>query len=376
MTDPAIPPLALTLGDPAGIGPELALAAWRMRVAQPMLLPFFLVADPDFVERAANRLGLSVPVAAIDPETAAEVFPRALPVVPLPSGAAIEAEPGRPDTAQAGATIESISAAVGFVRAGRASAVVTNPIAKHVLTAVGFAHPGHTEFLAALSVPAGEPQPRPVMMIWSEALAVVPVTIHVPVAEVPRLLTRELVMETVRIVARDLRQRFSLASPRLVLAGLNPHAGEAGTIGTEDRDVLEPAVALLRGEGLDIRGPLPADTLFHARARETYDVALAPTHDQALIPAKTLAFDEGVNVTLGLPFIRTSPDHGTAFDIAGKGIARPDSLIAAIRLADRLARAEAARIARPATAQVIPISAYADRPRPARPTHFDPTDEL
>ena len=262
------------------------------------------------------------------------------------------------------------------MRAGRASAVVTNPIAKHVLTAVGFAHPGHTEFLAALSVPAGEPQPRPVMMIWSEALAVVPVTIHVPVAEVPRLLTRELVMETVRIVARDLRQRFSLASPRLVLAGLNPHAGEAGTIGTEDRDVLEPAVALLRGEGLDIRGPLPADTLFHARARETYDVALAPTHDQALIPAKTLAFDEGVNVTLGLPFIRTSPDHGTAFDIAGKGIARPDSLIAAIRLADRLARAEAARIARPATAQVIPISAYADRPRPARPTHFDPTDEL
>ena len=372
-------PLALTLGDPAGIGPELALAAWLRRTAQaarPALPPFFLVADPDFIERTASRLGLHVPVAEIDPETAAEVFPRALPIVALPSGTAIAAEPGKPDPAHAGATLESITAAVGFVQAGRASAVVTNPIAKYVLTQVGFAYPGHTEFLAALAVPPGLPAPLPVMMIWSEDLAVVPVTIHVALRRVPELLTQDLVERTARIVAQDLKARFGLAAPRLVLAGLNPHAGEAGTMGTEDRDVLAPAVERLRAEGLDIRGPLPADTLFHARARATYDVALAPTHDQALIPIKTIAFDDGVNVTLGLPFIRTSPDHGTAFDIAGQGVARPDSLIAALRLADRLARN--ATPARPATAEIIPFNDYAGRVRPASapPTHFDPTDEL
>ncbi|MCJ2038730.1 4-hydroxythreonine-4-phosphate dehydrogenase PdxA [Methylobacterium sp. J-059] len=370
-------PLALTLGDPAGIGPELALAAWLASTPRDPLPAFFLVADPAFVERTANRLGLPVPVAEIDPETAAEVFPRALPVVALPSGSETEAEPGVPDSVTAGATIESITAAVGFVRAGRASAVVTNPIAKFVLTRAGFAHPGHTEFLAALAVAPGRTPPRPVMMIWSETLAVVPVTIHVPLRDVPRLLTQDLVVETARIVARDLAERFGLEAPRLVLAGLNPHAGESGTIGHEDRDVLAPAVARLRAEGIDIRGPLPADTLFHARARETYDVALCPTHDQALIPVKTIAFDDGVNVTLGLPFVRTSPDHGTAFDIAGKGLARPDSLIAAIRLADRLARTAAARAGGAGrTADVIPLNAYAGRPRSAPAAHFDAEDEL
>ena len=368
-----MPPLALTLGDPAGIGPELALAAWLGRGGLDPLPPFFLVADPNFVERAADRMGLPVPVAEIDPETAADVFPRALPVVALPSGAAIAALPGRPDSVHAGAVIESITAAVGLVQAGRAAALVTNPIAKFVLTRAGFAHPGHTEFLAALSVPPGETPPRPVMMIWSPDLAVVPVTIHVPLRAVPDLLTQDLVEETARIVVADLKARFGLPRPRLVLAGLNPHAGEAGTIGHEDRDVLAPAVARLRGAGIDIRGPLPADTLFHARARETYDVALAPTHDQALIPIKTIAFDEGVNVTLGLPFIRTSPDHGTAFDIAGQGIARPDSLVAAIRLADRLAR-NAGTAERPAGAEVAPLSAYAGRASQMR--HFDPDDEL
>lgn len=367
-----MPPLALTLGDPAGIGPELALAAWLGRGGTNPLPPFFLVADPAFVERAADRMGLPVPVAEIDPETADEVFPRALPVVALPSGATVAALPGRPDSVHAGAIIESITSAVGFVKAGRAGAVVTNPIAKFVLTRAGFAHPGHTEFLAALAVPPGLDPPKPVMMIWSETLAVVPVTIHVPLRAVPGLLTQDLVEETARIIVRDLRGRFGLAKPRLVLAGLNPHAGESGTIGSEDRDVLAPAVARLRAEGIDIRGPLPADTLFHAQARETYDVALAPTHDQALIPVKTLAFDEGVNVTLGLPFIRTSPDHGTAFDIAGQGIARPDSLIAALRLADRLARN--AGIGRPAGAEVIPLSLYAGRQTAMR--HFDPDDEL
>lgn len=372
-----MPPLALTLGDPAGIGPELALSAWLGRGGAAPLPPFFLVGDPAFIERLAHRLNRPVPVAEVDPETAAEVFPRALPVVPLPSGASVTAAPGIPDPVNAGATIESITAAVGFVKAGRAAAVVTNPIAKFVLTRTGFAHPGHTEFLAALSVPAGRTPPRPVMMIWSAGLSVVPVTIHVPLKDVPGLLTQELVEETATIVARDLRDRFGLPEPRLVLAGLNPHAGEAGTIGHEDRDVLAPAVARLRAQGIDIRGPLPADTLFHARARETYDVALAPTHDQALIPIKTIAFDDGVNVTLGLPFVRTSPDHGTAFDIAGKGVARPDSLIAALRLADRLAATEAGRTgAAPGGAEVIPFSVYAGRPPTAGARHFGPEDEL
>ncbi|HEX8417190.1 MAG TPA: 4-hydroxythreonine-4-phosphate dehydrogenase PdxA [Methylobacterium sp.] len=330
-------PIALTLGDPAGIGPEIALAAWLARDAGTGLPPFFLVGDPEFVERRASELGLQVPVAEIGPDDAVEVFPRALPVMPLPSGARVAAVAGRPDPANAGATLESITAGVALVRAGAAVALVTNPIAKYVLTQVGFAYPGHTEFLAALAVDPGEPVPLPVMMLWSETLAVVPITIHVALRRVPELLTQDLVVRTARIVAADLARRFGIARPRLVLSGLNPHAGEAGTMGTEERDVLEPAVAILQAEGIDIRGPLPADTLFHARARATYDAALTPTHDQALIPIKTIAFDDGVNVTLGLPFVRTSPDHGTAFDIAGRGVARPDSLMAALRLAARLA---------------------------------------
>jgi 4-hydroxythreonine-4-phosphate dehydrogenase len=330
-------PIALTLGDPAGIGPEIALAAWRARDAGLGLPPFFLVGDPDFIERRASEIGLQVPVAEVGPDWAVEVFPRALPVMPLPSGARVAAVAGRPDPANAGATLESITTAVDLVRSGTAAALVTNPIAKYVLTQVGFAYPGHTEFLAALAVPPGEPVPLPVMLLWSETLAVVPVTIHVALRRVPELLTGDLVTRTARIVAADLTRRFGIERPRLVLSGLNPHAGEAGTMGTEDRDVLEPAVLALQNEGIDIRGPLPADTLFHERARATYDVALCPTHDQALIPIKTLAFDEGVNVTLGLPFVRTSPDHGTAFDIAGQGIARADSLMAALRLAARMA---------------------------------------
>lgn len=331
-------PLALTLGDPAGIGPEIALAAWRARDDGPGLPPFFLVGDPDFVERRASEIGLQVPIAEVGADWAVEVFPRALPVVPLPSGTRIHAVAGRPDPANAGATLESITAALGFVRTGMAAALVTNPIAKYVLTQVGFAYPGHTEFLAALCVEPGETQPLPVMMLWSETLAVVPVTIHVALRRVPDLLTEDLVVRTARVVAADLTRRFGIAKPRLVLSGLNPHAGEAGTMGTEDRDVLESAVATLQAEGIDIRGPLPADTLFHPRARAAYDVALTPTHDQALIPIKTIAFDDGVNVTFGLPFVRTSPDHGTAFDIAGRGVARPDSLMAALRLAARLGR--------------------------------------
>lgn len=329
--------LALTQGDPAGIGPEITLRAWLAR-EEHGLAPFFVLGDPDFLGRIAGRLGLAVPLAAVTPEEAAGAFGRALPVVQLPGGMAVAAEPGIPDPASAAGTLASIDEAVRLVRAGRAPALVTNPIAKHVLYEAGFRHPGHTEYLAALAAEPGAVPPMPVMLLWSDDLAVVPVTIHVALRRVPELLTTNLVVETARIVDRDMRARFGLSAPRLVLAGLNPHAGESGTMGTEDRDVLAPAITRLREEGIAITGPHPADTLFHARARATYDVALAPTHDQALIPIKTLAFDEGVNVTLGLPFLRTSPDHGTAFDIAGKGLAKPDSLIAALKLAGRLTR--------------------------------------
>jgi 4-hydroxythreonine-4-phosphate dehydrogenase len=231
-----------------------------------------------------------------------------------------------------------VETGVRLVGASRAAALVTNPFAKQVLYAGGFAHPGHTEYLAALAAQPGAAPPHPVMMLWSETLAVVPVTVHVPLHAVPGLLTTELIVRTGRIVARALRDRFDIAHPRLAVAGLNPHAGEAGALGQEDGTIVAPAVSALQAEGIDATGPHAGDTLFHPRARRTYDAALAMYHDQALIPVKTVAFDEAVNVTLGLPFVRTSPDHGTAFDIAGRGLARPDSLIAALRLAARLAR--------------------------------------
>ncbi|MFL4976085.1 MAG: 4-hydroxythreonine-4-phosphate dehydrogenase PdxA [Microvirga sp.] len=325
--------LALTQGDPAGIGPEITLKAWLRR--DEIGLPFCLLGDPDLMRRTVARLGLSVPVERATIADAADVFRRALPVAPV--GDAAAAEPGKPDPATAAATLASIEEAVRLARAGEAAGLVTNPIAKHVLYQAGFSHPGHTEFLAALSVEPGRTPPHPVMMLWCEALAVVPVTVHIPLAQVPGTLTTELIVKAARIVDRDLRRRFGIARPRLALAGLNPHAGESGSLGDEDAAVVAPAVAALVREGIAASGPYPADTMFHAAARTGYDVALAMYHDQALIPIKTIAFDEGVNVTLGLPFIRTSPDHGTAFDIAGKGLARPDSLVAALRLAARLA---------------------------------------
>jgi len=299
------------------------------------LPPFGLVGDPDHLTRIASSLGWTVPVAPVEPQQIPSVFASALPILPL--AATVSAEPGRPDAGNARSVIESIETAVRLVRAGSAAAVVTNPIAKHVLYEAGFRHPGHTEFLASLAAD-GEKTYHPVMMLWSEQLAVVPVTVHIPLSDVPSALTTDLIVLTARIVARELRERFGIANPRLALAGLNPHAGENGAMGTEDGTIIAPAIAVLRGEGIDAAGPLPADTMFHARARSRYDAALAMYHDQALIPIKTIAFDEAVNVTLGLPFVRTSPDHGTAFDIAGKGIARPDSLMAALKLAARLGR--------------------------------------
>jgi len=326
------PPLAMTMGDPAGIGPELALAAW---LDQNPSAPFFVLASPSLMAATARRVAFDAPVIETDPAGAAAAFARGLPVVPLEN--AVEAEPGRPSVANAAATIESIARAVEAVRAGAARAVVTNPIAKAVLYEAGFKFPGHTEYLGELAKAWGAPA-FPVMMIWSDALKVVPVTIHLPLSEAARALSAELIVRTARVVDRDLRARFGLKRPRLAVAGLNPHAGEGGAMGREEIEVISPAIEALRAEGIDVVGPLPADTMFHAKARAAYDVALTMYHDQGLIPVKTLAFDEGVNVTLGLPFVRTSPDHGTAFDIAGKGLANPASLIAAVRLTDRLTR--------------------------------------
>jgi 4-hydroxythreonine-4-phosphate dehydrogenase len=321
-------PVALTMGEPAGIGGEIALKAWAELSANGPA--FFVIDDPIRLRALAADMSLHAPVAVIaHASEALRVFRHALPMLDV--GSAVEAEPGRPSARTAATVIESISRAVSLARSGDASAVCTNPIQKSVLTEAGFGFPGHTEYLAHL---AGVR--RPVMMLAGGGLRVVPITIHVPLRAVPALLTADLVVETAMVVDMELRRRFGLERPRLALASLNPHAGEDGTIGSEDRDVLAPAVARLRAMGLDVTGPHPADTLFHAAARARYDAVLCPTHDQALIPLKTLAFDQGVNVTLGLPFVRTSPDHGTALDIAGRGIAKPDSLVAALRLAAEL----------------------------------------
>ena len=341
MSEPLALPLALTLGEPAGIGPDLTIQLWRRRVE--LRLPaFYLIADPEFIRQRARVLGVDVTLSVVTPAQAATTFARALPIVAL--DASITASPGAPDASSAPAAIASIRRAVADVLAGNAAAMVTNPVAKNVLYRSGFAEPGHTEFLAKLVQEATGKSARPVMMLWSPELAVVPVTIHLPFKDVVTRLTSDLVVETGRIVARDLTARFGISRPRIAVAGLNPHAGEEGALGEEDGAVVAPAVKQLQAEGIDAIGPLPADSLFHERARATYDVALCMYHDQALIPIKTLAFDHAVNVTLGLPFVRTSPDHGTAFDIAGTGTADPSSLVAALTLAARLSTAAPALV--------------------------------
>lgn len=331
-------PLALTIGEPSGIGPDITIAAWLKRNTD-NLPPFYLIGDADLIRRRAGLLGERIDVVETSPQDTVGIFARALPVAP--TGHAATGAPGKPDATSAWAAIASIEQAVADVKAGIASAVITNPIAKSVLYDAGFKHPGHTEFLAELAAVNGK-APRPVMMIWSETLAVVPVTIHLPLRQAIADLTTEMIVETAHIVVADMKRRMGLHAPRLAIAGLNPHAGEGGSLGKEDDAIVKPAVEQLRREGIDARGPLPADTMFHKAARRTYDCAVCMYHDQALIPVKTLAFDSGVNVTLGLPFIRTSPDHGTAFDIAGTGRANPSSLIAALRFAARMARANAA----------------------------------
>jgi 4-hydroxythreonine-4-phosphate dehydrogenase len=323
-------PLALTMGEPAGIGGEIALAAWLRRSGG--VPPFYLIDDPDRLARLARTLGWKVKLRPIDkPEQTASVFADALPVAPI--GGSPAATPGRPAVKDAKLVLRAIENAVADAAAGRAAALVTNPINKDALYRAGFHHPGHTEYLAEL---AGSVQPA-VMMLASAVLRVVPVTIHLALRDAIASLTTDAIVHAGRVADAALRQDFGIAAPVLAVAGLNPHAGENGGLGKEDIDIVAPAVAALRAAGIDAKGPLAADTMFHAAARQTYDAALCMYHDQALIPIKTIDFDGAVNVTLGLPFIRTSPDHGTAFDIAGKGVARPESLIAALRLAAEIA---------------------------------------
>jgi 4-hydroxythreonine-4-phosphate dehydrogenase len=328
------------MGDPAGIGLDITLKAWTGR-ADWGLPPFVLYADSEAVAERARLLGLSIPLARADDfDPAVAAFADVLPLRHVPLQTPVRA--GHSDATNAPAIITAIETAVADVIAGHVSAVVTNPIAKATLYAAGFAHSGHTEFLAELATRLVPGRPWvPVMMLVSEELRVVPLTVHVPLASVPRALTRELVLATVRITHAALRQDFGIAAPRLVVTGLNPHAGEGGSIGREEVDVIAPAVAELAGQGLAVSGPFSADSLFHAAARSRYDAVVAMYHDQALIPLKTLAFETGVNATLGLPFVRTSPDHGTAFDIAGTGAASPRSLVSALRVADAMARRRA-----------------------------------
>lgn len=333
-------PLALTMGEPAGIGGEITLKAWRERVTG-AIPPFFTIDDPARLAALARTIDVDVPVREIhDPGDAARVFPDALPVLAqvlprLPI-------PGRPDPANAPAVIAAIERAVTLVRDRRAGAVVTNPIHKETLYDAGFAYPGHTEFLGALAHVV-----HPVMMLAGPELRVVPVTIHLSLADALATLTTAAIVTCGRVTAAALARDFGVARPRLTVAALNPHAGEAGAMGHEERDIIAPAVAALAAQGIDVSGPAPADTLFHAGARTRYDVVLCMYHDQALIPLKTLDFERGINVTLGLPFIRTSPDHGTALDIAGRGTANSASLMAALTTAGAMA---ARRAAQPADA--------------------------
>ena len=322
------------MGDSAGVGPEITAKAWKARELH-SLAPFFAVGDPRAVEKVWDG-----PIARIaNPDQAAQAFATALPVLAV--GDAGEVAPGTPDVDSARIALQSLELAVGLANAGAAGGVVTGPVSKAQLYKIGFTHPGQTEFVAERCGVSGE---NAVMMLAGPTLRVVPITVHVPIASVSQLLTVELVLAKARVTARGLLRNFGIERPRLAFAGLNPHAGESGEIGREEVDVLEPAIAQLREEGIDAIGPFAADAMFHPRARAGYDAALCPTHDQALIPIKTLHFDEGVNITLGLPIVRTSPDHGTAFGIAGKDEANPGAMIAAIKMAASAAqrRAESA----------------------------------
>lgn len=320
-------PLAVSLGDPAGIGPEVTAKAWAARVEHD-LPPFFAVGD----ERSVSAVWAGPTRLITDPSQTAETFRDALPVMQVEDAGPIA--PGNPNMEGARCALAALEIAVGLARSGAASGIVTGPISKSCLYAIGFTHPGQTEFVAER---CGIASANAVMMLAGPTLRVVPATTHVPLAEVADRLTIDLLVSKGRATAKGLTRNFGIENPRLAFAGFNPHAGESGTLGREEIDIIKPAVDILRAEGIDACGPKAADAMFHSRARKSYDAAICCYHDQALIPLKTLHFDDGVNITLGLPIVRTSPDHGTAFDIAGKSVAEPGAMIAAIRMASSAA---------------------------------------
>jgi 4-hydroxythreonine-4-phosphate dehydrogenase len=331
-----MPTLALTMGDPAGVGGELTVKAWLARHA--IGPTFCALDDPDRLGALANAMGVRMPIREINaPEQAQEIFPAALPVLPV--RLANPPHPGKPDPANAPAIIEAIRLGAELALAGRIGGIVTNPINKAALYHAGFAHPGHTEFLAELTGATNQP----VMMLACPALRVVPVTVHASLRKAIAMLTTDSIVEVGRIPHAALRDQFGIAPPRLAVAGLNPHAGEGGALGDDEEKIIVPAMNILRKRGISVTGPWPPDTMFTEAARANYDAAICMYHDQALIPLKTIDMHHGVNVTLGLPIVRTSPDHGTAYDIAGKGLADPSSLIAALDLAAQLALTRAGR---------------------------------
>jgi 4-hydroxythreonine-4-phosphate dehydrogenase len=328
----SVSPIAVSIGDPAGIGPEVLAKAW-MRRSQDRLTPFFAIGDLRSISTVWKG-----PLRKIDgPSAAADCFDEALPIMEVEDAG--EIEPGQPNMPGARCAIASLEIAVGLAREGAASAIVTGPVSKAELYAIGFTHSGQTEFVAER---CGVSPGNVAMMLAGPTLRTVCITTHVPLARVSELLTVDLVVSRARVTARGLQRDFGIADPRIAIAGFNPHAGESGSLGREEIDVLFPAIEQLREEGIDIVGPLAADTMFHPRARARYDAALCTYHDQALIPLKTLHFDEGVNMTLGLPIVRVAPDHGTAFEIAGKDVAEPGATIAAIRMAGEAAERRAA----------------------------------
>ena len=334
----SLKPIAVSCGDPSGIGPDVILTAVATHGRN--LPAFACFGDPSQLAARASTLELPVEIVSIaQVADAVGLADNMLPVLPLAER--FVEQPGEPTSAHAKGILEAIERCVDGIQAGLFCGMVTAPIAKKPLYDAGFEHPGHTEFLGALAKSIDGKRARAVMMIAGPDLRTVPVTIHIPLADVPSALHQSDIEATIEVVDRDLKSRFGIASPRLAVAGLNPHAGEGGALGIEDDQIVAPAIVATNEKGIDARGPLPADTMFHAAARTSYDAAICMYHDQALIPAKTLAFDDGVNITLGLPFIRTSPDHGTAFDIAGTGKARSDSFIAALRACEAMALEEA-----------------------------------